>query len=254
MGCWAPRRVAQQGEPCAMRYVPPELRLKVDADLIGDAPPYVLALESLSIVAVLRELSWQLAVTLTESYLDESEYAATLIEVLCPMAVTARLLPPGARWNSHATLRLHTETRMIEDSDETEEVVLVEFCVHDLEFSRERLYGLSPRVREKLIEAYEEETAIIRALDGFIGDGTALLERLRVHMEYGATLARAQLFYQTAQRAQMGLQCLYTENPIVRKRIDRFATWLNRLQDDEERLEESLTSPSAGITYPWRKH
>lgn len=236
-------------------YIPPELRLKIDANLAGDSPPYVLALESLSIIAALRELAWQLAVTLSESNLDEQEYAATLIEVLCPMATTARLLPPGARWRSHATLRLHTETRMIEDSDETEEVVLIRFFVHDLECTHEKLCSLSPRARLTLIEAYEEEAAIIRALDGFIGDGATLLERLRVHMECGATLARAQLFYQTAYRAQMGLHCLYTDDPTVRKRIDKFTTWLMRLQGGKERhLEEPLRSSNAGITYSLRKH
>lgn len=56
----------------------PPLRLKVDAHLAAGAPLYVLTLEHLSIVAALRELSWQLATACSDSFLDEQEYAATV--------------------------------------------------------------------------------------------------------------------------------------------------------------------------------
>lgn len=237
-----------------MRYLPPQLRLRIDADLAGGSPLCVLGLEGLSIVAALRELSWQLTVTFSQSFLDESEYAARLVEVLCHMATTARLLPPRANWSSNATLRLRTETRKIDDSDETESVVLLEFSAHELELSHDKLYSLTPRVRAKLMEAYKEEGAIIRSLHGFAGDSGALLERLRICMECGAILAKAQLFDNTAHRAQMGLHCLYTADPAVRKRVDKFTTWLIRLQDDEEQREELLTSLSDATPYPRRMH
>jgi hypothetical protein len=228
--------------------------LKIDARLAADSPLYVMTLEGLSIVAALRELAWQLAVTLSESCLHEAEYAATLVEVLCPMAMTAQLLPPGACWNSHATLCLHTETRTIEGSEQTEDIVLIEFRTHDLELSHEKLQRLSPPNRARLIEAYEEETAITRALDGFVGDGAAMLERLRGPMECGAMLARAQLFYHTAHRAEIGLHSLYTEDPIVRKRVEKVASWFMRLQSDERRPGISSKAPSVCVTQPGRMH
>jgi hypothetical protein len=218
-----------------MLYVPPKLRLKIEANLASGASPlYVLALEGLSIVAALRELSWQLAVTLSESDLGAAEHAAAVIEVLRPMAANAQVLKPGSRWTSNATLRLHTEPRMIEGSDETEVTMIFDFRVHSLTLSHEELQGAAPNVRAKLIAAYEEELAIIRALDSFVGDARELLAKLRVPLQRGAVLAKAQLFYRTLHRAEMALLCLYTEDPAVRKRLQEYADWLTRLQSEEE--------------------
>lgn len=237
-----------------MLYIRPELRLRIEANLSDGSPLYVLGLEGLSVVAALRELSWHLAVTLGESFLDESEYATMLIEVLCPMAMTTRLLAPGTPWISHATLRLHTETKTIEDSDETKDVMMIEFSVDDLEFRHENLSSVAPSSRATLIEAYDEEVTIIRALAGFAGDGAALLNTLQLHMECGAILARRQLFQQSAQRAQMALHSLFIDDAVVRRRIDRFATWLMRLQAQVEESGDAFKSASVDVAYSGRIH
>ena len=228
-----------------MLYLPPELRLRIDANLDNGSPLYVLALEGLSIVASLRELSWQ-AVALDQSFIDEQEYAATLIEVLRPLASSTRLLPPGTSWSSHATIRVHTETRRIEGSTETEEVVLIDFVMNDIDLPPEEFSSPCTDDRPRLDAAYEEEVAIIRSLSGFSGEAGILLERLRCHMEGAAILARAQLFDSTAHRAVVALNSIYSADAPAQARIAQFATWLSQLQADEERLEESLRSRDVG--------
>jgi hypothetical protein len=145
--------------------------------------------------------------------------------------------------------------RRIRGSDETEAVPLVAFQVHDLDLSHENLFGLSAIERERLIAAYNEEMVMVRALDGFTGDVAALLARLRAYMEYGAILARAQLFYGTADRAQLGLHCLYTSDSMIRAGIDEFTNWLGELQDGEQnRRDELLTRAAVSMPHSARKH
>ena len=237
-----------------MLYVPPELRLRIDADLANGSPLYVLALEGLSIVAALRELSWQAAVALAQSFMDEQEYAATLIEILSPMASTTRLLPPGSRWSSHASLRVHTETRIIEGSNETEEVVLIDFVMNDPDLLPGKFSSPHTSGRPRLDAAYEEEVAIVRSLSGFSGEAEILLETLRCRMECAAILARAQLFDSTAHRAVVALNSIYSADAPARARIEQFATWLSQLQADEERLEESLRSRVLSSARPEHLH
>lgn len=236
-----------------MHHAVPELRLRIDAMFAQGHSLYVLALEGLSIVAALRELSWQLAIPRSQSFLDEQEYAAVLVEILCPMAGSVRLLPPGAAWSSHVTLRLHTETRQIEGSEEVEEVIVVAIAVDEIECTHTRLGALSSSDRGRLMAAYDEETSIIRSLDGFVGDASKLLARLRLQMDHGATLAHAQLQHRTVDRAQLALHCLFATDRKTRKRIEEIAAWLRDLQRDQDDQDQSFARTMAAA-HSMRKH
>lgn len=221
----------------------PDFRLRIDADLFQGAPLYVLALEVPSMVAALRELATFCAVTAAESDVEESQYAAELIEVITPIASTARVLPALAAWTASATLRLHTQ---IQGSDGLEPCVLMcmDFEVHDLGSEQARIETDAP------IQGWYEEIAILGALDGFRGDAADLLERLDMHMNSGATLARAHLFDGTVRRAQQALLSLYTDDPTIQRQVDEFSTWLIQMHNDKSMRrgfsEENVETAAGG--------
>lgn len=233
----------------------PQLRLNIDAHFAGgEAPLYVLVLDTVSVVAVLWELAQQFAVVLNETFLDESEMAIELPGIVSLLGDKSRLVAPGTPRSSHATVRLHTEERPVEGSDELESVLMVKFTVHD-ELQQEQLLNSCSLNRSKIFAtAFDEEVNIIRSLDGFAGDVAALLRTLNLHLEGSAVLARTHRSFMTADRAQNWLHAIYTEDPTVQTWIDQSAAWLARQQPNPDLVEDFLTLPLARVPSLGRRH
>jgi hypothetical protein len=178
------------------------------------------------------------------------ELAAELVQMLCPMAEAAQLLPVDAKWAPDATLHVRLAEEVDADSGYDVDVVQLEFTVHARRVSPETVAASwieqLPAERGETDETQEaigraallDEWNCVRELDGFSGEAEPMFRKLCAHLDGRAALAKWALFVSTMQRAQNALLELYVSHD-ARKSLQRLTTALDRIYEAEFRYQET---------------
>jgi hypothetical protein len=229
-------------------------RLRVIAELgESNSSIYALGLQCSSITGALYSLSESLAMRTDDGTIRGEELAAELVQMLCPMADGAELLPADAEWTADATLQVRITEELDVDSGFDVDVVQLELAVHSGGLFPEA--GAGSRIEELSTERDEtgeieeaighaallDEWNCVCELDGFSGKADVLFEKLRTHLDGRAALARWVLFASTAQRAEIALLDLYVTHD-ARKPLQRLTTALDRIYKAERRYQENLNT------------
>jgi hypothetical protein len=229
-------------------------RLRVIAELgESNSSVYALGLQCSSITGALYSLAESLAMRTDDGTISGEELAAELVQMLCPMAVGAELLPADAKWTADATLQVRIAEELDVDTGYDMDIVQLELTVHSRglfpeagagswieELSTAR--GKTDEIEEAIGHAaLLDEWNCVCELDGFSGKADVLFEKLCAHLDGRAALAKWVLFVSTVQRAKDALLEVFVTHD-ARKPLQRLTKALDRICEAEHRHLENLNT------------